>query len=148
MRKTLWERRKKDVGLIFVDVLNWFPLFFFRFSTVVEVAEDLISFTDLLVKCNYDCLILSFPYAQKLEGRVATDEDLKLSDTLRYYQRDSNAAKNLLYRRLRALANYEYANKALDKARAKNKEVPAVSDLWVFSHVFNDKMWNAFLQKS
>lgn len=63
---------------------------------------------------------------QKLEGRVASDEDLKLSDTLRYYMRDSSAAKNLLYRRARALANYETANKNLEKARAKNKEVQAV----------------------
>lgn len=30
---------------------------------------------------------------QKLEGRVASDEDLKLSDMLRYYMRDSQAAK-------------------------------------------------------
>ncbi|CAC5405054.1 SNX5_6_32 [Mytilus coruscus] len=30
--------------------------------------------------------------ARKLEGRVASDEDLKLSDTLRYYMRDSSAA--------------------------------------------------------
>jgi len=29
---------------------------------------------------------------QKLEGRVASDEDLKLSDLLRYYDRDSQAA--------------------------------------------------------
>ena len=50
-----------------------------------------------------------------------------MSDTLRYYMRDSNAAKNLLYRRLRALADYENANKALDKARSKNKDVHAVS---------------------
>lgn len=42
--------------------------------------------------------------------------------------RDSNAAKNLLYRRLRSLANYENANKALDKARAKNKEVQAAEN--------------------
>lgn len=41
--------------------------------------------------------------------------------------RDSNAAKNLLYRRLRALANYEKANKDLDKARSKNKDVGVVS---------------------
>jgi len=61
---------------------------------------------------------------------VASDEDLKLSDTLRYYMRDSAAAKNLLYRRLRALANYETATKNLDKARSKNKDVQAVSDLW------------------
>ena len=48
---------------------------------------------------------------------------MKLSDVLRYYMRDSAAAKNLLYRRARALANYENANKNLDKARTKNKEV-------------------------
>nr|XP_022332612.1 sorting nexin-6-like isoform X2 [Crassostrea virginica] len=60
---------------------------------------------------------------RKLEGRVATDEDLKLSDTLRYYMKDSQAAKDLLYRRARALADYENANKALEKARLKNKEV-------------------------
>uniref|UniRef100_A0A452U1Q1 Sorting nexin 32 n=1 Tax=Ursus maritimus TaxID=29073 RepID=A0A452U1Q1_URSMA len=60
---------------------------------------------------------------RKLEGRVASDEDLKLSDMLRYYMRDSQAAKDLLYRRLRALADYENANKALDKARTRNREV-------------------------
>lgn len=61
--------------------------------------------------------------ARKLEGRVATDEDLKLSDTLRYYMRDTSAAKNLLYRRLRLVANHENTVKALEKARAKNKDV-------------------------
>lgn len=60
---------------------------------------------------------------RKLEGRIASDEDLKLSDTLRYYMRDTSAAKNLLYRRLRLLANYETATKTLEKARAKNKDV-------------------------
>ncbi|XP_013414079.1 sorting nexin-6 [Lingula anatina] len=64
-----------------------------------------------------------FEKARKLEGRVASDEDLKLSDTLRYYMRDSSAGKDLLYRRLRSLADYENANKALDKARSKNKDV-------------------------
>ncbi|XP_005098617.2 sorting nexin-6 [Aplysia californica] len=63
--------------------------------------------------------------ARKLEGRVASDEDLKLSDTLRYYMRDSVAAKDLLYRRMRSLVDYENANKALEKARTKNKEVAA-----------------------
>ncbi|XP_054718388.1 sorting nexin-6-like [Uloborus diversus] len=65
----------------------------------------------------------TFEKARKVEGRVATDEDLKLSDTLRYYMRDTSAAKNLLYRRLRCLANYEAANRNLEKARAKNKDV-------------------------
>lgn len=60
---------------------------------------------------------------------MASDEDLKLSDTLRYYVRDGSAAKDLLYRRLRCLANYEQANKSLDSARAKNRDVHAVS-LW------------------
>lgn len=62
---------------------------------------------------------------RKVEGRVASDEDLKLSDTLRYYVGDSFAAKRLLYRRLRCLANYETANRNLEKARAKNKDVHA-----------------------
>ncbi|EMP39230.1 Sorting nexin-32 [Chelonia mydas] len=64
-----------------------------------------------------------FERLRKLEGRVASDEDLKLSDLLKYYMRDSQAAKDLLYRRLRALADYENANKALDRARMRNKEV-------------------------
>lgn len=34
-----------------------------------------------------------FEKMRKLEGRVATDEDLKLADTLRYYMRDTQAAK-------------------------------------------------------
>ncbi|CAM4696191.1 sorting nexin-32 [Lepidochelys kempii] len=64
-----------------------------------------------------------FERLRKLEGRVASDEDLKLSDLLKYYMRDSQAAKDLLYRRLRALADYENASKALDRARMRNKEV-------------------------
>lgn len=66
-----------------------------------------------------------FEKARKLEGRVASDQDLKISDLLRYYVRDTDAAKNLLYRRARCLHDYENANKALDKARAKGKEVAA-----------------------
>lgn len=49
--------------------------------------------------------------------------DLKLSDTLRYYMRDSKAALDLMYRRARCLTDLETANKNLDKARAKNKDV-------------------------
>jgi len=66
---------------------------------------------------------------QKLEGRVSSDEDLKLSDTLRYYANDSRAALDLLYRRARTLANAENASKALDKARAKgSKDVKLAED--------------------
>ena len=70
-----------------------------------------------------------FSSPQKNENRVASDEDLKLSDLLRYYQRDATAVKALLFRRLRCLADYEQANKALEKARAKNKDVHVVSGL-------------------
>lgn len=81
--------------------------------------------------------IIHFYPEQKIENRVSTDEDLKLSDTLRYYMRDTTAAKNLLYRRLRCLADYEAANRALEKARAKNKDVHAVSvSIWFTSHEF------------
>uniref|UniRef100_A0A8C6ST96 Sorting nexin 6 n=1 Tax=Neogobius melanostomus TaxID=47308 RepID=A0A8C6ST96_9GOBI len=55
--------------------------------------------------------------------KFAADEDLKLADLLKYYLRESQAAKDLLYRRSRALVDYENANKALDKARAKNRDV-------------------------
>uniref|UniRef100_A0A8C5NEQ5 PX domain-containing protein n=1 Tax=Gouania willdenowi TaxID=441366 RepID=A0A8C5NEQ5_GOUWI len=61
--------------------------------------------------------------ASKVESRVAADEDLKLSDLLKYYLRESQAAKDLLYRRSRSLVDYENANKALDKARSKNRDV-------------------------
>uniref|UniRef100_A0A8C7ZCL4 Sorting nexin n=1 Tax=Oryzias sinensis TaxID=183150 RepID=A0A8C7ZCL4_9TELE len=60
---------------------------------------------------------------KKVEGRVASDEELKLTELLRYYMRDIQAAKDLLYRRARALADYENSNKALDKARLKGKDV-------------------------
>uniref|UniRef100_A0A6I8NM48 Sorting nexin 32 n=1 Tax=Ornithorhynchus anatinus TaxID=9258 RepID=A0A6I8NM48_ORNAN len=75
------------------------------------------------LKTSFLKLAELFERLRKLEGRVASDEDLKLSDMLRYYMRDSQAAKDLLYRRLRALADYENANKALDKARMRNREV-------------------------
>lgn len=62
-----------------------------------------------------------------MEGRVSSDQDLKLGDTLRYYQRDSHAAKALLVRRLRCLSAYETANRNLERARVKNKDVHGVS---------------------
>ncbi|XP_074132462.1 sorting nexin-32 isoform X2 [Sminthopsis crassicaudata] len=75
------------------------------------------------LKTSFLKLAELFERLRKLEGRVASDEDLKLSDMLHYYMRDAQAAKDLLYRRLRALADYENANKALDKARMRNREV-------------------------
>ncbi|XP_075168460.1 sorting nexin 6 isoform X2 [Haematobia irritans] len=66
-----------------------------------------------------------FEKIKNLEVRVASDQDLKLGDTLRYYQRDSEAAKALLIRRLRCLAAYEATNRNLEKVRAKNKDIHA-----------------------
>ena len=70
-----------------------------------------------------------FDGEQKIENRVSSDMDLKLSDSLRYYVRDTEAAKNLLYKRIRSLADLNDANKNLDRARAKGRDVPQVSAL-------------------
>ncbi|XP_072345423.1 sorting nexin-32-like isoform X1 [Scyliorhinus torazame] len=98
-----------------------------------NVAEDYIPISSALsglgtldsnpISKNFLKLAELFEKLRKLEGRVASDEDLKLSDLLRYYMRDSQAAKDLLYRRARSLSDYENANKALDRARMKNKDV-------------------------
>ncbi|XP_053253276.1 sorting nexin-5 isoform X1 [Podarcis raffonei] len=64
-----------------------------------------------------------FEKLRKVENRVSSDEDLKLSELLRYYMLNIEAAKDLLYRRTRALVEYENSNKALDKARLKSKDV-------------------------
>ncbi|XP_066034136.1 sorting nexin-5 isoform X2 [Chamaea fasciata] len=64
-----------------------------------------------------------FEKLRKVESRVSSDEDLKLSELLRYYMLNIEAVKDLLYRRTRALVDYENSNKALDKARLKSKDI-------------------------
>ncbi|KAM4693392.1 sorting nexin-5 [Discoglossus pictus] len=64
-----------------------------------------------------------FEKLRKVEARVASDEDLKLSELLRYYMLNIEAAKDLLHRRTKSLYEYESSNKALDKARLKSKDV-------------------------
>ena len=100
-----------------ITLVSW-KLWFWTNSTNCEAFTKVAILFSNVIKSIY-CF-------QKLEGRIASDEDLKLSDTLRYYMRDSNAGKDLLYRRSRSLADYENANKALEKARTKNKEVAQV----------------------
>ncbi|CAF0872698.1 unnamed protein product [Brachionus calyciflorus] len=63
-----------------------------------------------------------FETTRKTENRVSSDTDLKLSDTLRYYVRDSKAALDLLYRRTKRLADFENENKNLERARQKHKD--------------------------
>ncbi|KAH7730703.1 Protein SNX-6 a [Aphelenchoides avenae] len=65
----------------------------------------------------------TFERLKKNEARCGTDEELKEADTLRYFMRETQAGKDLLYRRMRCLANYESANKNLERARAKNREI-------------------------
>ncbi|XP_051867404.1 sorting nexin-5 isoform X2 [Pristis pectinata] len=72
---------------------------------------------------HYVKLAELFEKLRKVEGRVSSDEDLKLTELLKYYVRDIQAAKDLLYRRARALVDYENSGKALDKARIKGKDV-------------------------
>ncbi|XP_029450334.1 sorting nexin-5 isoform X2 [Rhinatrema bivittatum] len=81
-------------------------------------SEETVAIRKYLLK-----LAELFEKLRKVEGRVASDEDLKLSELLRYYMLDIEAAKDLLYRRTRALVDFENSNKALDKARLKGKDV-------------------------
>ncbi|CAF1050050.1 unnamed protein product [Rotaria sordida] len=64
-----------------------------------------------------------FENVRKPELRIRSDIDLKLSDILKYYMRDTKAALDLMYRRSRCLADFDAANKNLDRARQKNKDI-------------------------
>ena len=66
-----------------------------------------------------------------------------MADTLRFHMRDTSAAKDLLYRRLKTLAAFESANKELDLARSRNRDREAAEtrqkDAWaVFEGVSNN----------
>jgi len=67
---------------------------------------------------------VTFEKLQKVQNRVSTDEDLKMTDLFRYYQREFQAAKALLYRRGRSLADKEIATGKLEQAQKKFKDVP------------------------
>uniref|UniRef100_A0A3B5LLX3 Sorting nexin n=1 Tax=Xiphophorus couchianus TaxID=32473 RepID=A0A3B5LLX3_9TELE len=98
-----------------------------------NIADDYIHISATLNSlCAEDNLwklnLAFFIHLQKVEGRVASDQELKLTELLRYYMRDIQAAKDLLYRRARALVDYENSNKALDKARLKSKDIPQAEE--------------------
>jgi len=67
--------------------------------------------------------------ARKIETRLASDEDLKLTDTFLYYKRDTVAAQDLLMRRLRFMSEYENATKNLEKARLKGRTAMQYADV-------------------
>lgn len=70
-----------------------------------------------------------FEQARKIETRIASDEDLKLTDTFLYYKRDTVAAQDLLMRRLRFMSEYETATKNLEKARQKGRTQMQYADV-------------------
>ena len=78
-------------------------------------------------------ILRSFPAVQKLEARTATDEDLKITDLLRYYERDTKAALGMMYRRIRSLADLQNTTKALEKAKQKGK---GVNEVWHFISLY------------
>lgn len=81
---------------------------------------------------------------QPIEMRTSSDEDLKLTDTLAYYTCESSAAKDLLYRRSRALADYHSANKALDRARARQRDIAIADEQQTVAH----KRFNEISEKA
>lgn len=123
---------KSHKGLLFEKKENYFDVFL-----SLAVADSYIKIVTPLVQmanspeCTptpeltkfYLRIADALEKLRKTENRVASDEDLKLSDLYRYYMRDTAAAKELLNRRLRCLANYETANRNLERARAKNRDV-------------------------
>jgi len=97
-------------------------------DTFIKVSSGLntLSTADKTDLSKYFLLLAEyFEKARKLESRIQSDIDLKLSDTLRYYMGDCKAALDLMYRRSRCAVDFDTANKNLDKARAKNRDVPA-----------------------
>lgn len=75
----------------------------FLFFVLVDVADSYIKISSALIQLAtfdnsdlekfYSKTADTFEKARKVEGRIASDEDLKLSDLLRYYMRDTSAAK-------------------------------------------------------
>lgn len=61
--------------------------------------------------------------AQAVEKKLAAKEDLKLTDLIRYYAADGQAARELMYRRVKALQDQERTEKLLLKAQASGKKV-------------------------
>ncbi|XP_054830488.1 sorting nexin-5-like [Eublepharis macularius] len=90
----------------------------------ISVSMNSLAVEDpTIIKKNMSKIAKIFEKLRKLENLVSSDKDLKLSELLRYYMLNIKAAKDLLYRRTRALVDYENSNKALDKARLKGKDV-------------------------
>ncbi|CAL4158296.1 unnamed protein product [Meganyctiphanes norvegica] len=67
---------------------------------------------------------------KRCERISSSDMDLKLLEMLRYYNGEAAAAKQLLYRRIRALQNQETCARNLEKARSKNRGIVEAESSW------------------
>lgn len=65
---------------------------------------------------------------QSIEKKMCAKEDLKMTDRLKYYASDSEAAKDLLTRRVKALLMVNATEKNLAAAKAKGKKVLEAQD--------------------
>uniref|UniRef100_S4RX74 Sorting nexin n=1 Tax=Petromyzon marinus TaxID=7757 RepID=S4RX74_PETMA len=102
-------RAHKNVSEDYIGISTW----------LYNIGEQEYSKLSRFLQLSSDM----FEKYRKQQGRVASDQDLKLTDLLRYYVRETQAAKDLLYRRARSLVDAENTGRALDKARAKGKDV-------------------------
>lgn len=63
--------------------------------SIYQQTETTLQFIFVL---SYKYIVVSsFVFLQKVEGRVASDEELKLTELLRYYMRDIQAAKVFIF---------------------------------------------------
>ena len=60
---------------------------------------------------------------QLIEKKLSAKEDLKMTDRLKYYSDDSEAAKDLMTRRVKALLHASQCEKNLAAAKTKGKKV-------------------------
>ncbi|KII71134.1 Sorting nexin-5 [Thelohanellus kitauei] len=65
---------------------------------------------------------------RKIESRISSDEDLKLTDTLKFHLSNLEASKELLIRRIKCYVAQENSLKALNKAKSKNENIPIAED--------------------
>lgn len=65
----------------------------------------------------------SFGSFVMIEKKLCAKEDLKMTDLLKYYASDSDAAKDLMTRRVKALNQVTKCDAALASAKAKGKKV-------------------------
>lgn len=65
---------------------------------------------------------------QSIEKKLSAKEDLKMTDRLKYYNDDSEAARDLLTRRVKALLTVQTTEKNLQKAKAAGKKVLEAQD--------------------